>query len=135
MRALLAFLLILGSATTCVAQAPLQKPDWTAWKFLMGDWASEGPSAQGNGAFSFQPELDGRILVRRNHADLPAAKERPASSHEDLQQALLALNRSPLIGRSTSVVVLSVVVPPRTHSILESGPRQAPSRAPAYRRA
>ena len=57
-----------------------------------------------------------------------------ASSHEDLQQALLALNRSPLIGRSTSVVVLSVVVPPRTHSILESDPRQAPSRAPAYRR-
>jgi len=58
-----------------------------------------------------------------------------ASSHEDLQQALLALNRSPSIGRSTSVVVLSVVVPPRTHSILESGPRRAPSRAPAYRRA
>jgi len=24
-------------------------------------------------------------------------------------------------------------VPPRTHSILESGPRRAPSRAPAYR--
>src|SRR6476661_5147065 len=57
-----------------------------------------------------------------------------ASSHEDLQQALLALNRSPSIGRSTSVVVLSVVVPPRTHTILESGPRHAPSRAPAYRR-
>jgi len=57
-----------------------------------------------------------------------------ASSHEDLQQALLALNRSPSIGRSTSVVVLSVVVPPRTHTILGSGPRHAPSRAPAYRR-
>jgi len=56
-----------------------------------------------------------------------------ASSHEDLQQALLALNRSPSIGRSTSVVVLSVVVPPRTHTILESGPRPTPSRAPAYR--
>ena len=57
-----------------------------------------------------------------------------ASSHEDLQHALLALNRSPSIGRTTSVVVLSVVVPPRTLPLLESAPRQAPRRAPAYRR-
>ncbi|MFC5950059.1 Lrp/AsnC family transcriptional regulator [Pseudonocardia lutea] len=57
-----------------------------------------------------------------------------ASSHEDLQEALLALNRSPAVGRSTSVVVLSVVVPPRTRPLLESGPRRAPHRAPAYRR-
>lgn len=57
-----------------------------------------------------------------------------ASSHEDLQQALLALNRSPSVGRSTSVVVLSVVVPPRTGPLLESSPRPAPPRAPAYRR-
>ena len=34
-----------------------------------------------------------------------------ASSHQDLQNALLALNRSPYISRSTSVVVLSTVVP------------------------
>lgn len=57
-----------------------------------------------------------------------------ASSHEDLQQALLALNRSPSVGRSTSVVVLSVVVPPRTGPLLGSAPRPAPPRAPAYRR-
>ncbi|MFR9806979.1 Lrp/AsnC family transcriptional regulator [Pseudonocardia sp. RS010] len=57
-----------------------------------------------------------------------------ASSHEDLQQALLALNRSPSVGRSTSVVVLSVVVPPRTGPLLASAPRRAPHRAPAYRR-
>jgi DNA-binding Lrp family transcriptional regulator len=57
-----------------------------------------------------------------------------ASSHEDLQQALLALNRSPSVGRSTSVVVLSVVVPPRTLPLLESAPRPVPPRAPAYRR-
>lgn len=56
-----------------------------------------------------------------------------ASSHEDLQQTLLALNRSPSIGRSTSVIILSVVVPPRALPLLESAPRQAPRRAPAYR--
>jgi DNA-binding Lrp family transcriptional regulator len=57
-----------------------------------------------------------------------------ASSHEDLQQALLALNRSPSVGRSTSVVVLSVVVPPRALPLLASAPRATPRRAPAYRR-
>lgn len=57
-----------------------------------------------------------------------------ASSHEDLQQTLLALNRSPSISRSTSVVILSVVVPPRALPLLESAPRQAPRRAPAYQR-
>lgn len=55
-----------------------------------------------------------------------------ASSHEDLQQHLLGLNQSPAVGRSTSVVILSVVVPPRSLPLLESAPRQAPRRAPAY---
>ena len=57
-----------------------------------------------------------------------------ASSHEELQQALLALDRSPSVGRSTSVVVLSVVVPPRALPLLVSPPRERPARAPAYRR-
>ncbi|MFG3341356.1 Lrp/AsnC family transcriptional regulator [Glycomyces sp. NPDC048151] len=56
-----------------------------------------------------------------------------APSHEGLQEALLELNRSPTIGRTTSVVILSVVVPPRTLPLLVSAPRQAPRRAPAYR--
>ncbi|WP_345420165.1 Lrp/AsnC family transcriptional regulator [Pseudonocardia xishanensis] len=57
-----------------------------------------------------------------------------ASSHEELQQTLLRLNRFPTVGRTTSVVVLSVVVPPRTLPLLQSAPREAPHRAPAYRR-
>jgi DNA-binding Lrp family transcriptional regulator len=56
-----------------------------------------------------------------------------ASSHEDLQDTLLQLNRSPTVSRSTSVVVLSVVVAPRTLQLLENRPRTAPRRAPAYR--
>jgi len=58
-----------------------------------------------------------------------------ASSHEGLQQALLDLNRSPTVARSTSVVVLSVVVPPRTLPLLQGTPRPVPPRAPAYRNA
>lgn len=56
-----------------------------------------------------------------------------ASSNEDLQQTLLALARLPLVSRSTSVVVLSVVVAPRTLPLLARSPRPAPRRAPAYR--
>ncbi|WP_219418273.1 Lrp/AsnC family transcriptional regulator [Pseudonocardia nigra] len=56
-----------------------------------------------------------------------------ASSHEDLQQTLIELNRTPTVARSTSVVVLSEVVAPRTLPLLEGRPRTAPRRAPAYR--
>ena len=56
-----------------------------------------------------------------------------ASSHQDLQNALLALSRSPSISRSTSVVVLSTVVPPRALPLLANHPRTMPRRAPAYR--
>jgi DNA-binding Lrp family transcriptional regulator len=56
-----------------------------------------------------------------------------AASHEELRDALLTLNRSPEVARSTSVVVLSVVVAPRTLPLLAHLPRSAPRRAPSYR--
>ncbi|WP_046728056.1 Lrp/AsnC family transcriptional regulator [Streptomyces humi] len=55
-----------------------------------------------------------------------------ASSHQDLQETLLALNRSPTVARSTSVVVLSVVVAPRVLPLLQSRQHRAPRRSPAY---
>lgn len=56
-----------------------------------------------------------------------------AASHEDLQETLLLIDRSATVARSTSVVVLSVVVAPRVLPLLERRPRPGPSRAPAYR--
>ncbi|MFR9724864.1 Lrp/AsnC family transcriptional regulator [Streptomyces sp. MS19] len=56
-----------------------------------------------------------------------------ASSHQDLHATLLALSQSGTVARSTSVVVLSVVVPPRTQPLLAESPRGGPRRAPAYR--
>ncbi len=59
-----------------------------------------------------------------------------ASSHEDLQALLLDLDRSELIRRSTSVVILSVVVAPRTLPLLMRGhrpDRRARERSPAPR--
>ena len=56
-----------------------------------------------------------------------------ARSHDDLQETLLALNRSAYVVRSTSVVALSTVVPYRVLPLLRAQPRSAPGRAPAYR--
>ncbi|MBW0118723.1 Lrp/AsnC family transcriptional regulator [Pseudonocardia abyssalis] len=57
-----------------------------------------------------------------------------AASHEDLQETLLQIDRSGTVSRSTSVIVLSTVVAPRTAPLLERGPRRSSPRAPAYRR-
>jgi hypothetical protein len=53
---------------------------------LNGEWAGEGSGAPGQGAggFSFAPDLQGKILVRKNHAEYPATKERAAFTHDDL---------------------------------------------------
>jgi DNA-binding Lrp family transcriptional regulator len=57
-----------------------------------------------------------------------------AASNEDLQELLLALNKSAAIRRSTSVVILSQIVAPRTLPLLMQEQRPAPHRAPGYRR-
>lgn len=56
-----------------------------------------------------------------------------ARSNDDLQQILLELNRSTGIRRSTSVVVLSTVVPHRTLPLLTRGPQRAAHHAPSYK--
>lgn len=72
------------------AFAPAQQakaPDvWGPYRFLLGAWTAEGHGqpGQGNGSFTFQLELQGKILVRRNHLDFPATAQRPAFTHEDL---------------------------------------------------
>ena len=55
-----------------------------------------------------------------------------AASHDDLQGLLLELDRSEAIRRSTSVVILSVVIAPRTLPLLAQRPRPAPARAARF---
>jgi len=62
-------------------------PDfWGPYKFLVGTWTAEGHGepGKGEGVFSFQFELQGKILVRRNHLEFPATAQGPALLHEDL---------------------------------------------------
>jgi hypothetical protein len=64
----------------------METTNWDAWLPLIGSWVGEGGGdpGQGAGTVSFSLELDGRILVRKNHLDFPATPGRPASAHDDL---------------------------------------------------
>jgi hypothetical protein len=56
-------------------------------KFLVGQWVGEGTAETqqaGAGSCSFQPDLQNKVLVRRNHAEYPAADGHPAIAHDDL---------------------------------------------------
>ncbi|MEJ7755401.1 MAG: Lrp/AsnC family transcriptional regulator [Nocardioidaceae bacterium] len=57
-----------------------------------------------------------------------------ASSHQDLQETLLEVSRAGVVVRSTSVVALSVVVPPRVLPLLTSRATHGQTRAPAFQR-
>jgi hypothetical protein len=70
------------------AQAPGSKAadSFGPLRFLVGEWTGEGDGqpGKGSGATTFRFELEGKALVRRNSAEYPAAKDRPAFHHEDL---------------------------------------------------
>jgi hypothetical protein len=67
-------------------QSAGQTDRWSGWQFLVGEWVGEGTGkpGEGTGGFTITPDLQNRVLVRRNIAEYPAAKEKPAFSHEDL---------------------------------------------------
>lgn len=59
------------------------------WDALVGRWLGQGDVADGGkgglvGAASFEYELDGRVMTRRNVADYPAVDGHAGLHHEDL---------------------------------------------------
>jgi hypothetical protein len=79
-------LCILLLAIPLFAQPPKTENPWAPLAFLMGEWTGEGSGqpGQGSGGFSFLPDLEKNVLVRKNRADYPATKDRLAFSHTDL---------------------------------------------------
>ena len=72
--------------------------DWAPLESLLGDWIGEGGGQPGQGAgeFSFHPDLQNRILVRKSYAVYPPTKDRPASQHNDLTVVYKESASSPL---------------------------------------
>lgn len=72
-------------------QTMLAEPPATAsldsLNFLLGKRVGEGSAETGQagaGFCSFAPDLQGKVLMRRNHAEYPASGSRPAIVHDDV---------------------------------------------------
>jgi hypothetical protein len=70
----------------CWFVCSLSGQGWGPAQFLVGNWLGEGSGQPGQsaGAFSFAPDLQGKILIRKSFAEYPQAGGRPASRHDDL---------------------------------------------------
>jgi hypothetical protein len=81
-------LAILGLLSVSSAQQAPENDPWADWKFLLGEWAvGQGGGVPGqatSGFFSLTPELDGKILLRKNHSEYAAPAGKPAVVHDDL---------------------------------------------------
>ena len=67
-------------------QEPPSPDVWGPYRFLVGTWMAEGHAepGKGQGSFSFQFELQGKVLARRNQLAFSATPQRPAFIHEGL---------------------------------------------------
>jgi len=76
---------LLASQNLVAAQTAGPKLD--SLKFLVGKWVGEGTAETGQagaGSCSFALDLQGTVLMRRNHSEYPAAGNRPAIVHDDV---------------------------------------------------
>lgn len=79
--------IVLLLSQSLLAQQPVPSVNWDSLKFLVGKWAVEVSAEsgqQGSGSCSFEAGLQGKVLVRKNHAEYPATKDWTAIVHDDL---------------------------------------------------
>ena len=79
-----AFLLIFGA--NAMAQQS-DRSNWDDWRPLLGKWTAEGggqPGQASSGGFSFDFDLQSKVLIRRNYSEYPATAGKTASRHDDL---------------------------------------------------
>jgi hypothetical protein len=67
------------------ASAPTVGPEWEPLRALVGTWEGRDEAMKSSGRFTLAPDLDGKVLVRRNTNDTPRGK------HEDL----MVISRGP----------------------------------------
>jgi hypothetical protein len=68
------------------SQQPASVTSLNSLKFLTGKWVGEGggDAGAGSGYFTFESSLQGKALLRKNHAEYPAGKDHPGYVHDDL---------------------------------------------------
>jgi len=80
--------LVLFCSIAAAAQNSTTKVNnrWNGWEPFLGSWQGTGTGqpGQGVGEFTFEPDLQGTVLIRHNFADYPATKDKPAYRHDDL---------------------------------------------------
>jgi hypothetical protein len=86
MKSLSAFAILLLLTINNTLSGQQNTANWEKWKYLIGEWVGEsnGQPGQGEGSFSFQTDLDGKILVRKNHTIFPETTKSALKIHEDL---------------------------------------------------
>ena len=81
---MLLVLLVLSPLMVCAQQG--ERPDWSPFAYLLGEWVAEGGGTPGEGVgtFSLTQDLQQSVLIRKSHVDYPAVAGRPAFAHDDL---------------------------------------------------
>lgn len=62
------------------------QPDWKPIQFLFGNWTAKGggkSTGQGAGDFSFEPQINKQIVIRKNFAEYTSGPE-AGTRHDDL---------------------------------------------------
>lgn len=91
-------LVILFSSIYSFSYSQSPKNEWAKLSMLKGEWMGEGSGqpGQGEGEFTFEFSLDGKIMVGKNHSSYPALANRPAIVHDDLMIIYSSNSAGPL---------------------------------------
>ncbi len=126
---------LLFAITLAAVQLSAQTTD-PAWKkldFLLGKWVGaagekETPHGAGQGGFSFEPDLNQKIIIRRNHAEYTSGVK-----HDDLMIIYLDAPDTPraiYFDTEGHVIRYNVTFPQAGQAIFES---EAGQPGPRYR--
>ncbi|MBI3210642.1 MAG: hypothetical protein HYZ37_17285 [Candidatus Solibacter usitatus] len=68
-----------------MAAAAPKDASWAPFAYLEGEWTGEGSGqpGEGSGGCTFSFDLNDTVLIRKNWANYPATKDRPAFAHAD----------------------------------------------------
>lgn len=75
-----------------------QNQSWSKFQWIIGEWKGEGGGQPGNGGgtFSFKPDLNDKVLVRKSHSEYSTKDNFPVVVHDDLMIMYLDPAGNPL---------------------------------------